>query len=147
MHSSVHYQNCIAYTYGIIFNFTYMFINASSREIVLRDGVLGNFNTYSWLYVFATGTMGLSVSFMYKYQDNIARIMAMAVSIGVTLILSVPLLDQQISVASGTAVVVIGISLLSYYDGSEKQKVDDKLRAEKAKLAPKEGTGLLANAS
>jgi hypothetical protein len=33
--------------------------------------------------------MGITVSFMYKYQDNIARILAIATSIGLTLILSV----------------------------------------------------------
>jgi len=147
LRSCIHYQNIIAYVYGCIFNFAFMYINENSRRIVTTSGLLGGFNTYSWLYVFSTGTMGLSVSFMYKYQDNIARIMAIATSIALTLILSVPCLDQDVNIASGTAVVVIALTLLAYYDGAEKQKVADKEREQRVKLAPKEGTGLLANAS
>jgi hypothetical protein len=137
-----------AYTYGCCFNLAFVYIDGASRDRVLAHGLLGGFNTYSWLYVLATGTMGLTVSFMYKYQDNIARILAIATSIGLTLILSVPTLGERVSLASGVSVVIIALTLLAYYDGAEKQKVLDRERENALpKAAPKEGTGLLASAS
>ena len=66
LNSSVHFQNCCAYSYGCLFNFAYMLINPTSNEIITRDGILGNYNLWTWAYVFCTATMGLSVSFMYK---------------------------------------------------------------------------------
>jgi hypothetical protein len=46
------------------------------------------------------------------------------------------------------SVVLIAFTLLTYYDGAEKQKVLDRERENTLpKAAPKEGTGLPARAS
>jgi hypothetical protein len=76
-----------------------------------------------------------------RFQDNIARILAVATSIALTLFLSVPALGRQIDFIEVVMVVIIAFALLAYFFGAEHQKELDKQRA---KLAPKEGTGLLA---
>jgi hypothetical protein len=65
----MHYQNVIAYTYGVLFNLGFVFIDSSSRAMVRSGGLLVGFNTCSWLYVVVTAMMGLSTSFIYKYAD------------------------------------------------------------------------------
>jgi len=147
LQSCIHYQNMIAYTYGVCFNLAFVYIDGNSRDIVTSGGLLGGFNQWSWLYVLSTGTMGISVSFMYKYQDNISRLLAIAFSIALTLFLSVPALGESVNTTEGASVAIIGLALFAYYDGAEKQKVLDKQRADSAKLAPKEGTSLLPTTS
>jgi len=138
--SCIHFQNAVAYVLGCGWNAAYMFIDSTSRDI-LKGGLLTGYNGYTWAYVISAATMGLSVSFMFKYQDNISRLLAIATSIGVTLFISIPALGIDVSIGQGTGVVLIALTLLAYYDGSEKQKATEKAQRERE---AKEGTGLLS---
>jgi len=143
--SSIHFQNVCAYTWGAFFNLTFIYLHTDDRERVAQNGFFGGYNTWTWLYVLFHALMGLSVSFMYKYQDNIARLMTIAASMSATLFISVPALGQLLSISSVAAVFIICIALVQYYDGAEQQaEVDLALdAAASTDRTPKEGTTLL----
>lgn len=61
----------LAYSWGSLFNLAFAYIETTSRGIVTTGGLTSGFNAYTWLYSALTAVMGLSVSFMYKYQDNV----------------------------------------------------------------------------
>ena len=148
LNSSLHFQNALAYAWGCMFNFCWMFLVERSREIILVKGLTSGYNGWTVAYVITSASMGLSVSLIFKYQDNIARIMAQATSIALTLLLSVPVLGQRVTVSETCSVGLIAISLLSYYDGAERQKLDDQARLGTGisfmPAAAKESTPLVA---
>jgi len=137
--SSIHLQNVIAYTWGSALNFAFVYIDGSSREIVQRDGFLAHYNKYTWWYVVVQAFMGLSVSFIFKYQDNIARSFAVGTSMAFTLFLSAPVFDDTITFGAVISIVIICISLFVYYDGQARHQsappADPALPAE-SKTAP-----------
>jgi len=156
LRSCIHFQNCVAHVWGSWWNIAYMFIDRHSRQIILTYGFFSGYNVYTWLYILSSAIMGLSVSFIFKYLDNVVRILCVAASIACTLLLSVPLLGQHLTVISVTAIFIIILTLLVYCDGAERQIViDEQRRLEREAKAPdhvpapdagaKEGTGLLAS--
>jgi len=120
--SSIHLQNIIVYAWGSAFNFAYVFIDGSSREIVTRDGLVAHYNRFTWWYVVIQAFMGLSVSFVFKYQDNIARSFSVGASMAFTLFLSAPVFDDTITFGAVMSIVIISISLFIYYDGQARQQ-------------------------
>ena len=122
LRSSLFFQNCIAYAWGSVFNFAFLYLSTSSREATGRAGLLGGFNSWTFAYVAFVASMGLSVSFILKFQDNIARILSTATSLSLTLFLSVPVLGAAVSGVAVAAVALITLALFGYYDGAERQR-------------------------
>jgi len=142
--SSIHFQNMVAYVWGSLWNCSYMFIDGTSRDI-LQGGLLTGYNSSTLAYVIFAATMGISVSFIFKYQDNISRLMVVATSIGVTLIASIGGLGEDVSVGQMTCVMLIALTLLAYYDGTQKQKATENAEREREQMQMpgKEQTTLL----
>ena len=137
----------LSYCWGCAFNLSYVFLYEKDREIVSAHGLLTGFTSWTWAYVVLQAAMGLSVSFMFRYQDNIARIFAVGASTVTTLFLSAPAFGRPVTPTAVLAVCIIVAALLIYYDGQAKHSEADRA-AEAAKgapaPAPTEGAGLLA---
>ena len=135
--SSIHFQNLVAYTWGAGFNLVLVFLVPSSRALVLAHGFFEGYNRWTLFYIVICATMGVSVSFIYKYLDNIARICSMAAALGLLLVVQMLTgLTDRVSVLAGCMVGVIALSLFIYYDGSQRQQ-----REEQAEKAVQQATG------
>jgi hypothetical protein len=115
--STIYLQSMLMYLWGCGFNLVWVFIEPTSREIVLRGGFLSGYNRWAWGYVFFQAMMGLSVAFIFKYMDNLARTLAVGTSTACTIVLSIPIFGQEVSLSSGCAIFVIFCAVLAYYDG------------------------------
>ena len=98
--------------------------------------VLGGYNAWTWAYVVICATMGLSVSFVFKFLDNIWRIFALGVATALTALLSWPLLGQEPSISEICDIVTIFLSLIVYsttHDGAMAKPKGPALTADEAK--------------
>lgn len=120
MRSTIHFQNMCAYSWGIVFNLALVYIKPESRAAVTQHGFLTGYNTFTWLYVVSVATMGLSVSFVFKYLDNIARIYALGVATALTVFLSWPAFGQEPSITVICDVITIFLTLGVYYTTGHK---------------------------
>jgi len=139
LQSSIHLQNMVAYAWGSAFNFAFIYVKSDSRHIVTHDGLVAHYNKFTWWYVVLQALMGLSVSFVFKYQDNIARTFAVGTSMAFTLFLSAPVFDDTITFGAVVSIVIISISLFLYYDGQLRQQAPppaDASPPDDSKTAP-----------
>lgn len=141
--SCIHFQNICAYSWGIVFNLALVFIRGDSRSLVAAHGFLGGYNTYTWLYIFSVATMGLSVSFVFKFLDNIARTFVLGTSTAVTVFLSWPAFGQVPTISEACCVLTIFLTLLIYYTTPESAMAQKAAALTADTGGAKESTGLL----
>lgn len=145
--SSINFQNICAYVWGMAFNLVLVFISQSSREKVALNGFLGGYNRFVWFYILSVAMMGLSVSFVFKFLDNIARTFTLGTSTALTVFLSWPAFGHQPTISEGCCVVTIFLALLLYYTAEPAQPPSSAgLVSDEQPTVPgaaKESTGLL----
>jgi len=100
------------YFFGIIFNFLgYWFSNDS------KGSFFEGYNFVTLLVVMSYSFSGLIVSVIMKYADNMVKIYAVAVSMALTMILSILLFpDFQPTLQLLFGIIIITISILQYFD-------------------------------
>jgi len=105
-------QNMHLYFFGIIFNFLgYWFSNDS------KGSFFEGYNFVTLLVVMSYSFSGLIVSVIMKYADNMVKIYAVAVSMALTMILSILLFpDFQPTLQLLFGIIIITISILQYFD-------------------------------
>ena len=73
---SIHWQNIQLYFFGVVFGLVSLLFN----KVDLSNGVFHGFNLAAYTAVFTMTVSGLSVSFILKYVDSIAKCFVMVVS-------------------------------------------------------------------
>ena len=123
---SIFYQNMVLYIYGIIVNL--IWLGFTEIESFNDRGIFEGFDARALHVLLTQGLMGISISFIFKYLDNIIYVISFTVSMFVSATLSIYLFDFQFTVQFFIALSIVTFSVYLYYR--------DKI-LEKFKLEPK----------
>ena len=119
LHSSdcIHWQNVQLYFFGAVFGlFSLMF----SGDVDSSDGIFHDFNFAAYAAVTALAASGVSVSFILKYIDNIAKCFVMATSTLCVAWIHTSLQNENISLRLLSSIVLTFLALDQY---SEKESL------------------------
>lgn len=86
MDDSIHFQIFQLYLYGFFVNISLLIIY--ERKNLLSKKFFDGYNIYTFMIVFSSAFMGLSVSGLMKFRDNMVKRFVSSTAILVTTILS-----------------------------------------------------------
>lgn len=110
---SIFYQNVVLYIYGIIVNGIYLTL--TDLEKIQENGFFYGYSRGAYLALFSQALMGVSLSFIFKYLDNIVYVISLTVSMIITIWLSIVFFAFQLTMPFICAVVVVIGSIYLYY--------------------------------
>ncbi|OMJ93332.1 hypothetical protein SteCoe_3684 [Stentor coeruleus] len=119
---SIFYQNIILYLYGILVN-TFVVVFLKSEE----KGAFDGFDQSGFMVLAAQSAMGVSLSFIFKYLDNIVYVISLTVAMLITAVISMMFfdLDPTYEFFSSMAVITIGIYIFYRSKLFEKFGIQD----------------------
>jgi len=106
----LHSQNMHLYFFGILFNIIGYIIDTQPDKSF--------FDGHSWTsaaVILSYAFTGLMVSLIMKYADNMVKIYAVAVSMALTLLISVLLFEEKATVDMFYGITVITLSIFIYF--------------------------------
>ena len=107
----IHWQNVQLYFFGAIFGlFSLMFCS----DVDLSDGIFHDFNFAAYAALAALTVSGVSVSFILKYIDNIAKCFVMATSTLCVAWIHTSLKNENISLRLFSSIVLTFLALDQY---------------------------------
>lgn len=123
---SIFFQNMVLYVYGILVNTLWLF--ATDSENIANNGFFYGMDGPAMVVLTAQASMGVSLSFIFKYLDNIVYVIALTVSMFITAMLSIIFFDFEFSIPFGCALIVVTIAIYHYYRSKifEKYQLTDK---------------------
>jgi len=110
---SIFFQNCVLYVYGIAVNMIWLL--ATDGERLEREGFFYGFDRRAFVVLVAQSSMGVSLSFIFKYLDNIVYVIALTVSMFISAVFSIIYFDFQVSTTFFCALVVVTVSIYHFY--------------------------------
>jgi UDP-sugar transporter A1/2/3 len=120
---SIFYQNCVLYLYGILVNLIILVI---SHPDILTAGFFHGWDGAALQVLVCQSAMGVSLSFIFKFLDNIVYVFSLTVSMIFTICLSIMLFDFSLSSAFVFAVCIVCTAIYLYYRSKifEKYNLD-----------------------
>ncbi|ESO10641.1 hypothetical protein HELRODRAFT_142702, partial [Helobdella robusta] len=107
---SIHLQNTVLYSFGVILNFfTFVYYSLSDDFNLVRG-----FNIYVWLIIITQTFIGLIISMVMKHSSNITRLFIISSAAVVTAILSVIVFHMHLNAYFCISFVVFIVSLALY---------------------------------
>lgn len=117
-HESIHSQNVVMYTTGIVFNSAFMWV-----ENVNFSQAFSSFDRLSLLIAINLAFGGVAVSMVMKFADNIVKVFANSVSILFTAFISVFLFGLPLTWPLMLSALIVGYASVTYYSKpTEKPK-------------------------
>lgn len=142
---SIHWQNLQLYSWGIGFNLIGSIAHAP--DMFTRNTLFDGYNAWAVAGITNNTIMGLTISAILKYADNIARVYAHAIAMLITMVLSVLLFGTKPTMQLVLGIMVVTASAIQYHLRSgEPEYLEAKaLDAQKHHLlmAPEEGAVLV----
>lgn len=123
-HESIHSQNVVMYTTGIIFNTIFMW-----AESVDFANAFSRFDGLSLLIAINLAFGGVAVSMVMKFADNIVKVFASSVSVLFTAFVSVFLFGLPLTWPLMLSAVMVGYASVTYYrkpEDKDKPKLDEE---------------------
>ena len=123
---SIFYQNMVLYVYGIIVNGAW--IVYSSYDDIVQNGLFHGFDLAAVHVLVSQAAMGISLSFIFKYLDNITYVIAFTISMFISAILSIVLFEFEFTLQFMCALLIVSVAIYHYYREKilEKYKIDTK---------------------
>ena len=114
--SSIHVQNIHLYCFGIIANIVMLATDSHNFRLVCDNGFFHGWNFWTAASAMCLGSIGLVISGIMKYADNIVKCFAAALAILAGTLISVPLFGFELSAifAAGVACTVCASTLYSW---------------------------------
>ena len=107
---SIHWQNIQLYFYGVIYGMIPVLTNRSTPPAIHHG-----FNFFAWATVFSLSFAGLTISFILKYIDNIAKCFCAAgAMLGVALI-HVSIEHETLPLRLVVSISLVGLALEMYH--------------------------------
>lgn len=125
---SIFYQNMLLYTYGLLVN--YMYLLVTDDGAVAQDGMFYGFDAAALHTLLAQATMGIVLSFIFKFLDNIIYVISLTVSMLVTAGLSIMFFEFQVTVSFFCALVIITGAIYLFY----RQKILERFGVSQSSL-------------
>jgi UDP-galactose transporter len=125
---SIFYQNSVLYIYGIIVNLLWLIF--SDAGTLGDEGLFGGFDRRAFVVLLAQSSMGVSLSFIFKYLDNIVYVISLTVSMFISAIFSIVYYDFEFTMSFGCALAIVTVSIYHYY----RSKILEKYRLSESDM-------------
>ena len=124
----LHWQNMQMYIHGVWLNFAFMMMYDGA--IIRSNGVFHGYTWVTWAAIICNASVGITVSAVLKYCDNIARVYAHSIAMLVVMLVSVPLFGLDLTAQLIIALLLVTASTLQYnipmeYDSKFDQIEED----------------------
>ena len=126
---SIHLQNIMLYTWGILFNSSALF--AHDRDAIQAGGFFKGYTPAVWLLVVNNALIGLAISAIFKYANNIVRIFAHTGAMVLTMFLETVFTATPFSAQLVVSVTIVGCSTF-LYNREPAPRVKDSLNRGEA---------------
>ena len=83
---SIHLQNMMLYSWGVLFNAMYVFF-INGQEIAANGGLLQGYTPMVWLLIVNNALIGLAISAILKFANNLVRVFAHTAAMMLTMVL------------------------------------------------------------
>jgi hypothetical protein len=119
-HHSIHWQNLQLYAWGVLFNTIALVVSGTASSALLGGGggggggLLHGYTTLTWVVVLNNASIGLCISAVLKFLDNIARVYAHGFAMIATLVIEVALSAHSVEPKLIAAIWVISASSYVY---------------------------------
>ncbi|OMJ86196.1 hypothetical protein SteCoe_12332 [Stentor coeruleus] len=118
---SIFFQNIVLYVYGIIINCLWLLYSDSDH--LMNNGLFSGFDASAVHVLISQAAMGISLSFIFKYLDNIVYVIAFTISMFLSAILSVFMFEFQFDIQFTCALFIVTAAIYLYY----REKILDKI--------------------
>jgi UDP-galactose transporter len=120
---SIFYQNTVLYLYGVVVN---VIILLSTDPGLFQRGFFEGWDAAAVQVLICQSAMGVSLSFIFKYLDNIVYVFSLTVSMLLTIWMSILFFDFSLDATFVFAIIVVCAAIYLYYRGKilEKYKLD-----------------------
>jgi len=108
----IHWQNMQMYIHGAWLNLAFMLIY--DGDDIRANGVLHGYTWLTWAAIICNASVGIAVSAVLKYCDNIARVYAHAIAMLCVMLVSVPLFGVAVTAQLIIALLLVTGSTLQY---------------------------------
>ncbi|KAL1524505.1 hypothetical protein AB1Y20_019399 [Prymnesium parvum] len=109
---SIHLQNMMLYTWGVLFNGLALIIK--DHEQLTEHGLLGGYSLAVWLLVTNNALNGLAISAILKFSNNIVRVFAHTMAMMLTMILEVMFMSSPLSPQLCVSITVVSCATYLY---------------------------------
>lgn len=114
--SSLHLQNMLLYSFGIILNLAMWIFQANQHtEDKDRFYLFKGYTVYTWIIIVTQAANGLIMSAVMKHASNITRLFIISCAMLVTTVLSVLIFQLQLNIYFGCAFISVIIALALYH--------------------------------
>lgn len=112
---SLHLQNVMLYSWGVVFNSIAIAIR--DHAAISANGFFHGFAPLVWLLVANNALNGLAISAVLKFADNIVRVFAHAAAMLLTMMLEAAFTPATASANLLVSIVVVGTATVLYAQG------------------------------
>lgn len=116
----------VLYTYGIVVNYLYMMITDDGT--IAENGIFHGFDGSSMQTLAAQSLMGITLSFLFKFLDNIVYVISLTVSMLLTAVFSILFYEFQCSALFLCSMLIVVISIYFFYRQKILERFDWKER-------------------
>jgi UDP-galactose transporter len=127
----LHWQNMQMYIHGVWLNFAFMMIYDGA--VIRSTGVFHGYTWVTWAAIICNASVGITVSAVLKYCDNIARVYAHSIAMLVVMLVSVPLFGLDLTAQLIIALLLVTASTLQYNVPIEYDSKFDQIEEEAPK--------------
>ena len=110
---SIHLQNMLLYGWGIVFNGAALFIKDRER-ILSEGGLLQGYAPIVWLLILNNALIGLAISAILKFANNLVRVFAHTAAMLLTMFLECIFMKASFSPQLATSIIIVSISTFQY---------------------------------
>ena len=108
----LHWQNMQMYIHGVWLNFAFMMVYDGA--VIRSSGVFHGYTWVTWAAIVCNASVGITVSAVLKYCDNIARVYAHSIAMLVVMLVSVLLFGLDLTAQLIIALLLVTASTLQY---------------------------------
>jgi UDP-galactose transporter len=123
----IHLQNQLLYAWGILFNSLALF--AHDREAIQRSGLFKGYTAGVWLLILNNALVGLVISAIFKFANNIVRVFAHTGAMVITMVLETLVDTMPFSAKLVVSVTIVGAATF-LYNSEPPPTVKDALARE-----------------
>merc|ERR1711924_202815 len=96
-----------------------------------EKGFIDGFSVWTWCAVITNGLLGLVISFIFRYGDNILKLFGCAVCVLVTAVMSMFIFDYHPNAGLWLSCVLVLSSTFLYYGDAESLFKTDRQAMQK----------------
>ncbi|PIK54779.1 hypothetical protein BSL78_08301, partial [Apostichopus japonicus] len=120
---SIYIQNSRLYLFGVIFNCLILMIRTDYRNKVISCGLFHGFNWYAFLLIFDNAALGLTISLVLKYRDNMFHIMCSQLNTVFVISASIIFTNFQPSIHFFLQAPIVLLAIFIYHN-AKKESVE-----------------------